>query len=1435
MRNSQIIGLFLMIIITTSILFNLLVEHNNVPSNYNCEDGLEEARNSQILVGNNKEVGESKILQNSIRVNVLQNNYLRYNGSISFKWLIGPTRVINDISIVDNEVVIGSDESVMLMQLRNESGWRVISHNITIVSSADVNGDGVEEVMAVSYEGNLLYINKTSGVILRNISLGAKIISLSRANLDVDQASELCLLLDNSTIITFDYDEVLWKLNIPSKAISLYCGDINQDLLDEILVGTISGNVFCIENGREIWSFLAEGMVSYITSGDVTPDSGSEVLVGTSKSFLYVLNAEGNLIKRITVNGIVNSIIVRDINADKDSEMVLGTENGYVYIFSNDFSILNLTVFSSAIKRILPVKLDQDPQLELLIATVKGINATEHDFEQKWYYEGSISDLTITDYDSDNLDECLLAPSNETFLRILDNNGSLLKELVVGFNSDMHAITDFDNDGLTEYVLVARTGSLIILDDNISLVWRTDFKENVTYLTMGDINQDSTLEYFIALQNGTIICYEYPYNELWAVSLSSLIQTMIVSDVLSDNGNELVVGTDGGVSIINSTGYHYDIYTGISVTALYIGDDDLDNEKELFAGLSNGSLCILTSSGELESMFSVGNGSVTVLFLTRLNNDSRPDIISGTLLGNVTVVYNRTVKETISTGMPVIKIYPKYPLEQNLLVISRRTIYVINITNSLSMFVDKSRSLGEVKDGFLVNWLGENDSQLAIVTRNSSVILLSKNLKIMNVRKNVSYNAAFCSVIDSDYDDVHEIMVSTFYGLFLVNPRPEVWIVNPPESLITNESNTIVEWKVFGLIPLKFDIYTNNDLIVSLPPDTRSYNLSLANGSWVILVRAIPKSGRVLESSVSILVDNERPTVTILFPENNTIMRERSVTISWRGSDNFSGIDHYEIRIDEASWINVGLNTSYTFNDLSYGNHSVRVKVVDKALNVNVSMILITIDFIAPRLMITQPHNNSYISSNSVSVKWECEEDNLDHFEVIIDNTTRYDLGRNTSIILKNLSDGIHTVGVYAYDKAGNQNSTVVNFIIDTTPPDLKILSPTNGSVFNTTLIKIEWEVNETNFGNVIIYVNGSERVVITDENITDYTLVLSEGVYEISVVAYDKAENYNESRIIICVDLSPPIVSIIEPRNNTYYNTSEIRLGWVAQDKISGIFEVWVKIDDGPWILLRENITISGLSDGTHVIYLVVTDNAGNSCAEVVVFHIDTEAPYLRILLPRNNTYLNSSTVTVVWKITEKNLWMVLLRVDDGEWLNVTNLSNITLEGLSEGIHVVELLALDKAGNMKSLKHVFIVDLSPPEIIIYGLSNGTSLSNESVLIRWIVTDKYSPIIRVMLRLDNGSWKIINENYYEIDLRDLAEGKHVLEILAIDAAGNKKIVSIWFRISLKETIVKPPSPLPYLIGFTIIISILLAINLWIYLSKRRLLSQPNVSARGFLP
>lgn len=56
--------------------------------------------------------------------------------------------------------------------------------------------------------------------------------------------------------------------------------------------------------------------------------------------------------------------------------------------------------------------------------------------------------------------------------------------------------------------------------------------------------------------------------------------------------------------------------------------------------------------------------------------------------------------------------------------------------------------------------------------------------------------------------------------------------------------------------------------------------------------------------------------------------------VLWEGSDDVSGISHYEIRLDYGLWVNVGLNTSYTFTGLSDGAHTIEIKATDKAGNV---------------------------------------------------------------------------------------------------------------------------------------------------------------------------------------------------------------------------------------------------------------------------------------------------------------------------------------------------------------------------------------------------------------------------------------------------------------------------------------------------------------------
>ena len=83
-------------------------------------------------------------------------------------------------------------------------------------------------------------------------------------------------------------------------------------------------------------------------------------------------------------------------------------------------------------------------------------------------------------------------------------------------------------------------------------------------------------------------------------------------------------------------------------------------------------------------------------------------------------------------------------------------------------------------------------------------------------------------------------------------------------------------------------------------------------------------------TTVAFSVDITPPLLTIWSPSIDYTVRSSSPEATWSGSDDIAGIDHYEAQIDQGSWINLGLNTSYTFRDLPDGNHTLSVKAVDR-------------------------------------------------------------------------------------------------------------------------------------------------------------------------------------------------------------------------------------------------------------------------------------------------------------------------------------------------------------------------------------------------------------------------------------------------------------------------------------------------------------------------
>jgi hypothetical protein len=92
------------------------------------------------------------------------------------------------------------------------------------------------------------------------------------------------------------------------------------------------------------------------------------------------------------------------------------------------------------------------------------------------------------------------------------------------------------------------------------------------------------------------------------------------------------------------------------------------------------------------------------------------------------------------------------------------------------------------------------------------------------------------------------------------------------------------------------------------------------------------------------VVDTNIPSIIITKPDNDSLFTDPGMTVSWTGTDFPAGIDHYEVKIDNGEYLNVGLDTNYTFNNLEDGNHKITVRAVDRAGNSKEDTISLKID-----------------------------------------------------------------------------------------------------------------------------------------------------------------------------------------------------------------------------------------------------------------------------------------------------------------------------------------------------------------------------------------------------------------------------------------------------------------------------------------------------------
>jgi len=590
--------------------------------------------------------------------------------------------------------------------------------------------------------------------------------------------------------------------------------------------------------------------------------------------------------------------------------------------------------------------------------------------------------------------------------------------------------------------------------------------------------------------------------------------------------------------------------------------------------------------------------------------------------------------------------------------------------------------------------------------------------------------------------------------------RPNIKILSPenlayaaadvPLSFTVNEPTS---WMGYSL-----------DSLMNVTVGDNTTLVGLSDGVHTITVYANDTAGNTGHSeTVYFTVDTVASKIGLLSPENKTYT-VTTVPLTFTVSEATSWIRY---SLDGQANNTIAGNT--TLMGLSDGSHWLVVYASDMAGNMGSSeTVYFTIDTVAPKIELLSPENKMY-TTNSVSLSFTVNEP-TSLIVYSLDGQKNVTINGNTTLV--DLSDGVHTIIVYAADAAGNVGySETVYFTIDTTLPSITILSPEN-KTYDTNFVPLSFTVDEQ-VSWMAYSLDGQANVTIT-ENVT---LPLPDGLHYVVVYANDTAGNMGaSSTVYFSVDSVVPSILLVSPINTTYASTS-VPLRFVTYEIAS-----WMgySLDGLMNVTVGDNTTLVGLSDGVHTITVYANDTAGNTgSSQTVYFTIDTMVSNIEILSPGNKTYA-AADVPLVFTVSEATSWIGYSL--DGQ-ANSTIAGNATLIGLSDGMHSLMVYASDMVGNMGSSETVyFAVDTTLPSITILSPENKTYADND-VPLSLTVDEQVS---WMAYSLDGQANVTITG---DITLSGLSKGSHSLTVYVKDMAGNagaSKVVHFAVEIQQPE-------------------------------------------------
>ncbi|HBX1219839.1 TPA: non-fimbrial adhesin SiiE [Salmonella enterica] len=440
---------------------------------------------------------------------------------------------------------------------------------------------------------------------------------------------------------------------------------------------------------------------------------------------------------------------------------------------------------------------------------------------------------------------------------------------------------------------------------------------------------------------------------------------------------------------------------------------------------------------------------------------------------------------------------------------------------------------------------------------------------------------------------------------------------------------------------------------------------------------------------------------------------------------------------------------------------------------------------------------------------------------------------------LADVGEGKHTLTVEATDKAGNQTTQKLDFIIDTmlSEPTIVLDSTDDSGTKGDNLTNANKPTfilgnidADARYVTVEVQYGGTKEVLTATKDATGNWSVTptgtwADGDYTLTVRVEDEAGNEKHSASLTVTVDTQITIDVIELVNDNGIPGDNMTNDAHPQFRVTvpgDVNEVSLSIDGGvTWVKATQsatpgvwNYTWPGtVPDGDYTLNVKATDNAGNTVTETLHFTIDTTLSVPVIVLNsaddtgvQGDNMTNSTQPTFALQHIDDDAVRVTVSVEHG---GVTTTFDATkgVGGWSftptgawaDGDYTLSVSVEDKAGNTShSASLTVTVDT---QIAI----NNIELVNDSGIPDDNLTNNVRPHFQVKVPTD------VNEVRLSIDggktwfnatqsatpgvwdytwLADVGEGKHTLTVEATDKAGNQTTQKLDFII---DTMLSEPT------------------------------------------